>query len=476
MRSIEFVEGRSLQTEELSRKKSPTKRMENYLSEYFRLPEDLRCCFLHHELTGAAGFFRFGSETICYGRCESGPTAKAFSSQLYDALPEARTIDRCVRLPFDPAEVIENLRGERYLNTSRPHTNSLMGNALIRKIYYGCRKFLPLQARRQVQRLYFKGWREVPFPRWPVDFTVDTLHEHLLRLSMNAMGTSRVPFIWFWPDGAPGCLLMTHDVETARGVGFASTLMDIDEAHGIKASFQVVPAGQYEVRDDFVQEIRKRGFELNVHDLNHDGSLFENQTQFLHQASQINEHIRAFQSLGFRSGAMYRNQEWFKEFDILYDMSVPNVAHLEPQHGGCCTVMPYQIGEILELPLTMTQDYSLFHILGDYSIGLWKKECDQILGRNGLLSFIVHPDYLVEKRARKVYLDLLNHLSILRAQRRLWTAFPRDVDCWWRNRSQMKLVRDGDQWHIEGTDKDRARIAYATLEGDRLIYSLGDVS
>src|SRR6202030_632200 len=115
------------------------------------------------------------------------------------------------------------------------------------------------------------------------------------------------------------------------------------------------------------QEIRKRGFELNVHDLNHDGSLFENQTQFLHQASQINEHIRAFQSLGFRSGAMYRNQEWFREFDILYDMSVPNVAHLEPQHGGCCTVMPYQIGEILELPLTMTQDYSLFHILGDYS-------------------------------------------------------------------------------------------------------------
>ena len=69
--------------------------------------------------------------------------------------------------------------------------------------------------------------------------------------------------------------------------------------------------------------------------------------------------------------------------------------------------MPYRIGEILELPLTMTQDYSLFQILGDYSIELWKKECSQILGRNGLISFIVHPDYLVEQRAQKVYVDLL---------------------------------------------------------------------
>ena len=53
-------------------------------------------------------------------------------------------------------------------------------------------------------------------------------------------------------------------------------------------------------------------------------------------------------------------------------MSVPNVAHLEPQRGGCCTVMPYFVGDVLELPLTTIQDYSLFHILGDYSTTLWK--------------------------------------------------------------------------------------------------------
>ena len=47
---------------------------------------------------------------------------------------------------------------------------------------------------------------------------------------------------------------------------------------------------------------------------------------------------------------MYRNQEWYDVFEFSYDMSVPNVAHLEPMRGGCCTVMPYFIGKIVELP------------------------------------------------------------------------------------------------------------------------------
>jgi hypothetical protein len=40
-------------------------------------------------------------------------------------------------------------------------------------------------------------------------------------------------------------------------------------------------------------------------------------------------------------------------------MSVPNVGHLEVQRGGC-TVMPYFIGRIVELPVTTSQDYSVF--------------------------------------------------------------------------------------------------------------------
>jgi hypothetical protein len=148
------------------------------------------------------------------------------------------------------------------------------------------------------------------------------------------------------------------------------------------------------------------------------------------------------------------------------------VARLEPQQGGCCTVMPYFIGRILELPLTTVQDYSLFHILGDYSIELWKQQVEMILKKNGLISFITHPDYLVEKRARGVYRNLLAYLDRLRNDRKLWLALPGDVDRWWRSRNAMSLVLEGNTWRIEGPDRDRARVAYASLQGERVTYSI----
>ncbi len=95
----------------------------------------------------------------------------------------------------------------------------------------------------------------------------------------------------------------------------------------------------------------RRGFEVNLHDLNHDGRLFADKDAFLRHARRINDYAREFGCEGFRSGAMYREQGWFGAFEFSYDMSVPNAAHLEPQRGGCCTVMPYFVGNILELPL-----------------------------------------------------------------------------------------------------------------------------
>jgi hypothetical protein len=153
-------------------------------------------------------------------------------------------------------------------------------------------------------------------------------------------------------------------------------------------------------------------------------------------------------------------------------MSVPNVAHLEPLRGGCCTVMPYFIGKIIELPLTTAQDYSLFHILNDYSTNLWKQQLALIRERNGLMSFLTHPDYLMERRARNVYESLLDYLRQMVAREKIWAALPGDVDRWWRARSQMRLVSRGDEWEIVGPQKEKARLAYAVLDGGRLVYEL----
>jgi hypothetical protein len=285
---------------------------------------------------------------------------------------------------------------------------------------------------------------------------------------------TEIPFIWFWPDGARGSVMMTHDVEGAEGHDFSEQLMDLDASFGMKSAFQLLPAGPGASPDALWERIRSRGFEANLHDWNHDGGLFENKPEFLERAAQINRHARERQCQGFRSGAMYREQSWFDAFDVSYDMSVPNVAHLEPQRGGCCTVMPYSVGDVLELPLTTTQDYSLFHVLGQYSTALWKQQIELILEKNGLVSFIVHPDYLREPRAWNVYRDLLVHLAERRMTQHLWVALPSEVNSWWRNRQKMTLAADGDSWRIEGPDSSRARVAHATLDGHRIVYTLGE--
>jgi hypothetical protein len=152
--------------------------------------------------------------------------------------------DGIIYLPFDIDETVDSMRRERYANHGS--TNEFFQSA-IRDTYYLLRPLLPLHVRKHLQKLRLKGWNKIPFPTWPVDRTVDNVFEHLLRLALVSSGEERIPFIWFWPEGASGCAIVTHDVETTLGRDFCSTLMNIDDSFAIKASFQVVPEKRYHV-------------------------------------------------------------------------------------------------------------------------------------------------------------------------------------------------------------------------------------
>ncbi len=381
-----------------------------------------------------------------------------------------------LRLPFDPDEITETLRLERYL----PHSHNGLGKPPQERSLWNAYRFLrpalPVAIRKHLHRLYVSGWEQLPFPSWPVDRTVDNIFERLFTLVLKTRAVDRIPFVWFWPEGAPSCAIVTHDVETLAGRDFCPSLMDLDDSAGIKSSFQIVPERRYPVTPSFLDGFRDRGFEINVHDLNHDGHLFASRDGFLQRVERINDYARQFGAVGFRSGNLYRNQQWFGALDFSYDMSVPNVAHLDPQRGGCCTVLPFFIGKLLELPLTTTQDYSLFHVLNDYSLDLWKRQITLVTEKHGLVSFIVHPDYVIDKRARATYQALLAHLVRLRDAGALWIPLPREVDQWWRERSEMTVVANGTGWRIEGKGKERARLAFASLVGDKLVFTIEERS
>ena len=437
------------------------------LSEYYRMPDPWVQFSCDNGDAEETGYFTFGKDSICFGRCSSVPVARTLKQPMPDTFKYAHVGKNSVHLPFNLDDVACNLHNERYLSAE----SASRMQKFIRNAYYLVRPSLAVRVRKYIQRVYLSGWKSIPHPSWPIDRSVDQLMERALGLGIKASGVNSLPFIWFWPDGHNSSCIVTHDVETAAGRDFCSTLMDLDDSCGMKSAFQIVPEVRYEVPAAFLAGIRSRGFEVNVHDLNHDGMLFADEKTFMERVGAINRYGKQFGASGFRSGSLYRNQEWFHALDFEYDMSVPNVGHLESQRGGCCTVMPYFIGNLVELPLTTTQDYTLFNILGERSLSIWERDIDAVHRNHGLISILVHPDYILEPWAQEIYLQLLRHIAGKASKENIWLATPGEVNNWWRIRSKLSLTRDDGSWQIVGDGCQRARIAYASLDGDNLRYS-----
>ena len=436
--------------------------------EYFRCPEQYGSFTVKGSLSQELGYFKFG-DNMLFGRHLPAASGEPSNGTTSDDRLGPFGDHHALHLPFDADEAVDNLRLERY---SRSAGQSHPANSLVGRAYYFMRPLLAVKVRQHLQKARLSSWRELKFPQWPVDRTVDSTLADLLLLSRRSQDVDKIPFIWFWPDGASAAAVVTHDVETELGRDSCPELMDIDDSFGIKASFEVVPEKRYEIPAAYIDSIWNRGFEVAVHDLNHDGHLFRDRETFLQRIPKINAYGKCFRAEGFRAAVLYRNQEWYDALHFSYDSSVPNVAHLDPQRGGCCTVMPYFVGNIVELPVTMIQDYSLFHILNDYSTNIWKQQTELILESHGLINVIIHPDYSISSRERTVFEALLSHLAMLRDERGVWTALPKDVATWWRQRSKMKLVEDANGLRIEGEGKERALIAYASEKCGRLTFEL----
>ena len=387
---------------------------------------------------------------------------------MHDILEDLGEAD--ASLPFDPLEVAQNLHAERY-----PLEGEKKGlkQDLVRLTYYTLRPLLPVGIRKYAQRRALRGWENLSFPGWPVERSVDRLFERLLMLRLKENPDEAIPFIWFWPEGRQGCVLMTHDVETAEGLNACDALMTLNEKYGIRSSFQLIPGGRYHVQPHHIDGMRRRGFEVNIHDWNHDGSLFKERKIFQERAPKINATAKKWNTVGFRSAALYRNIDWLRELDFEYDMSIPSCARLDPQRGGCCTLMPWFNGDLLEIPVTTIQDYSLFHILDRYDIDIWKKQTSAILGHHGMATFIVHPDYIQTEQAQLSYAQLLGYLADQQSEAGAWIALPQEVNQWWRQRRKMRLEREGDAWRITGPGSDRAVLAFARLRNNNIDYTLG---
>ncbi len=415
------------------------------------------------------------AEFVQSTRCstESADALREISlASVMTSAPYAALTDLGACLPKNPDMICDYFRLEEYQNEGGGVATAPGSGSLVRRTYYLMRPLLPVAVRKYLQRIALRGWQDIPFPSWPVDTTIENLQEGIWAALMQATGTDRLPFIWYWPDGYRMAAVLTHDVETASGRDFCSDLMKMEMAFHATSSFQVVPEERYEVPEDFLQSLRDGGCEVGLHGLNHDGHLFDSEVEFRQRAKKINDYLETWDARGFRSPVLYRRQEWLHHLNIAYDMSVPNCARLDPQRGGCCTVRPYFLGDVLELPLTTVQDYTLLAVLNDATPSIWWRQMDIIASFGGLASFIIHPDYMLEQRGQTLYRQLLERLSELRDTKQAWLALPGTLNDWWRQRADMNLVKESGKWTIHGVGAQQARVAWAIRTANGIQYEV----
>jgi len=289
-------------------------------------------------------------------------------------------------------------------------------------LYYLLKPAIPWAIRVRARRLIANHLRKQVSSSWPI-----------------LPSAARPPKGWpGWPNGKQFAFVVTHDVEGVRGLARCQKLADLDKALGIRAAFNFVPEGEYRVSDTFLAFLEYEGFEVGVHDLHHDGSLYRSSRYFQKQASSINRHLKVWGASGFRSGFMLHNLDWLHELDILYDASTFDTDPFEPQPDGVGTIFPFWIQGngskgYIELPYTLPQDFTLFVLLNEKSIDLWTKKLDWIASHGGMALVIVHPDYISfsgkpdsSEYSADLYESLLKYV-VTRYGDTCWYALPREV-------------------------------------------------
>jgi len=336
--------------------------------------------------------------------------------------------ERCAWVPFNVDEAYENYVGERW----RGGVNTrLLTNRQLR-MYYLAKRLIPRRVQLAARRAYTKRLGLPEFPSWPLDDSVSRLLRFYALCLLLGAGAETIPFRWFWPNDFDSALILTHDVESGEGLRLALALADLEEERGFRSSFNVV-ASEYPVDHGVLRELRERGFEIGLHGLRHDHSLFSSRGAFERQLPALAVAAQSFDARGFRSPSTYRVHDWLGELPVAYDCSVPHSDPYEPSPGGCCSLWPYFIGSLVELPYTLPQDHTLFTVLRNRSIDVWLRQVDAITRRYGLIQCLSHPDrgYLADSEKRGFYAALLDALS---ERPRLWKPLPYELALWWHER------------------------------------------
>lgn len=300
------------------------------------------------------------------------------------------------------------------------------------RIYYNLKPFIPKVVRMLVRSRLASKKRARVRKTWPI-----------------MPGSERPPDGWpGWPNGRKFAVVLTHDIEGKAGLLKCRRLMHLEQDLGFRSSFGFIPEGSYDTPLALREDLTRNGFEVGVHDLQHDGRLYRSQTDFLRKADRINHYLSEWRAAGFRSGFMLRNLDWLHALNLKYDMSTFDTDPFEPQADGCHSIFPFFVSPgqrakkdfasrragYVELPYTLPQDSTLFFLLREKSPQLWLHKLDWVASHGGMVLVDTHPDYMAFDKVTPqrfeypvvFYEKLLQHIRT-NYEGQYWHALPQEV-------------------------------------------------
>ena len=247
-----------------------------------------------------------------------------------------------------------------------------------------------------------------------------------------------------WPDGKRFAFLITHDIDTSKGQENCRPLVELERDMGFFGSYNFVPE-RYHVREDaeglpYRQWIGSRGPRP------------ESRWQVL-QFSQdlpgaVTEDQPVHKGLGFSRFPV--------PLDVAQSGLDPRPGHqvrlLHVRHRSFRTAagrrrddLPF-LGPLgngdegyVEIPYTLPQDFTLFVLLRQKNIDIWKRKLDWIVSKGGMALMLIHPDYINpgegRKRVRGISSEVLFRFPSIRPeylQGQYYHVLPRDLARFWK--------------------------------------------
>jgi glycosyltransferase involved in cell wall biosynthesis/peptidoglycan/xylan/chitin deacetylase (PgdA/CDA1 family) len=293
---------------------------------------------------------------------------------------------------------------------------------ILNRAYYAVKPFVPAALRLTIRRWWATSQRRPNADVWPID---------------EKAGAT--PPGWpGWPEGKRFALVLTHDVEGNRGLDRVERLMSLEVNHGFRSVFNFVPEGEYRVPDALRHVLQRDGFEIGIHGLEHDGKLYNSKAKFARKAARIKDYLREWGACGFRSPLMQHRLAWLHQLGVEYDCSTFDTDPFEPEPDGVGTVFPFWVAGpngsgYVELPYSLPQDFTLFAVLREPNIEIWKRKLDWVAAHGGMALLTTHPDYMAfegqparDEYPASFYEEFLRYVRE-KYEGQFWAATPREV-------------------------------------------------